>query len=242
MKPASEKDECCPCPKCGSEITRFVARDSGKSWINKHAKKEDRIGDVVIWRCLDCGNVYTVDNNIKCCDEVNHEVRQSRGAILSLDDDWDGKGSKKIDKSTFDRAVDSMRIIINAVKKHDIDIGPACMFPGHEGEIELLWKDDDFTLSIDIPENPDGPIVYFGTDDATLKIKGKISFDPLVTMLVTWIKDVTANASKMTPWKPLDTLMDERMLRSKPRMGKSFIGWSLSEKLEGEKKNNEGQN
>ena len=203
-KPANGKGECCPCPKCSSDVTRYVARDSGRSWINKHADPKEKIPEAVIWRCLECGNVYTVDPGIKCCDEIEMEIRRSRGALLDLEDGWDSEGGRKILEGTIDRAGARMRSLVKAAKDlSSIDIGPAGMFPGHAGEVELLWKNDDFVLSIDVPEDENKKTVYAGNDHLGLVVKGNKPFDDAVSDIVHWLEKIVENSGKMTDWIPL---------------------------------------
>jgi hypothetical protein len=202
-KPGNEKDECCPCQKCGSEITRFVARDSGKSWINKHEDPNKRIQEAVIWRCLDCGNVYTVDPGIKCCDEIEMAICRARG-LADINDGWDGGNGKKILETTIDRAGNRMKKIIAAAKdRAGMEIGVASFFPGHDGNVELLWNRDEFILSIDVPENESDDTTYFGSDRGEATIKGGRTLDNVISELVSWFKKIVENGDKMTPWVPL---------------------------------------
>jgi hypothetical protein len=200
-KPENDKDECCRCPKCGSEVTRFVSRDDGKSWINVNAA--DPLPEAIVWRCLDCGDVFTVDPGIKCCDDIEAEIRRARGSMIGLEDDWDGEGSKPIIETTINRSGDVMKKIIAVAKDAGMDIYHAFMFPGYRGEVELLWKNDDFILSVDVPENDAGTIVYCGHDHLDARIKGKKSIDALLADLATWFASIATSRDTITTWTPL---------------------------------------
>jgi len=185
------KDECCRCPKCGSEITRYVARDSGRSWITRRNKTT--VPEAIIWRCLECGNVYTVDPGIKCCNDAEAEIGRARGALIGIK--WDGDDSKPILEETVELAGDRMKAIMKAVKeKLGIDIGPAFIAPGHHGKVELLWKDDDFVLSVGVPESKDSPTFYAGRDAGGIAIKGRKSFEKTMNDITSWIEKLNARA------------------------------------------------
>jgi hypothetical protein len=122
--------------------------------------------------------------------QLEQEIQRSR-RILSLEDDWDGEGSKGYSEQAWSRATGYLRRQARACwLRHGVVIPTPTIGPGPEGSIDIHWQTEFYELLVNIPADPAIPASFYGDDYGTLSIKG--TFDPSAEpsghlALVSWL-------------------------------------------------------
>jgi hypothetical protein len=108
-------------------------------------------------------------------DNLELMIMSAKQKLLLLEDNWDGEGSKKIDTDAFARAEELLNMLSETfLEKYQMPIKIPDIIPGTNGEVEIRWETEFFTLSIDIYGDQRNA-VYFGMDSRGNRIKGTIS-------------------------------------------------------------------
>ncbi|MBA7567308.1 hypothetical protein ES708_09018 [subsurface metagenome] len=107
---------------------------------------------------------------------IYDEIEESK-YILQLKDNWDDEGSPSYKKSTW---IKTIKFIINlsnsALDKCDLIIPRPKIYHGSNGSIDILWKNEDFRLLINVPEDIESSATFYGDDYDKQKIEG--TFNP----------------------------------------------------------------
>ncbi|MFW9873553.1 MAG: hypothetical protein ACFFG0_10650 [Candidatus Thorarchaeota archaeon] len=103
---------------------------------------------------------------------LNAMLRDSELYILSLEDNWDGEGGRRFKKETFLRAVRIVRRILDVT---GISFIPEIL-PFTNGGIDIHWKNEKFELLVNVPEDLEEEVGYYGDDGGNgHKVRGKLS-------------------------------------------------------------------
>lgn len=129
-------------------------------------------------------NIYNVLSTL-ITDEIKNkdilfklyeEIDKSK-YILKLEDNFDDNGSPSYNYETWVRATNFtekfMKFLIIDNSKKDIEIPH--IYHGPEGTIDILLKNENLRLLINIPINQEQPATFYGDDFKLRKLKG--SFD-----------------------------------------------------------------
>lgn len=106
--------------------------------------------------------------------DIYNEIEKSR-YMLEFEDDWDDEGSSKYEIETWEKA---MLFLINYSTKiydqyNEIILAPS-IFHSINGSIDLLWKNKQYQLLINIPKDV-GPAKFYGDNFEMNSVEG--SFD-----------------------------------------------------------------
>jgi hypothetical protein len=111
-------------------------------------------------------------------------------SILTLMDNWDDEGARKIHKNVYDNAILFLKkyslFILNDLKTV---IAAPEINPVKDGSIDLEWHTPQAHMLINIKNN--GVIAYYGDNYNDLNsIKGKIVEEPIETFLAVWMRQM----------------------------------------------------
>ncbi|MHA1381967.1 MAG: hypothetical protein ACTSRG_26650 [Candidatus Helarchaeota archaeon] len=133
----------------------------------------------------------SVNSKLLIIRKLNNEIENSKVRILSLEDNWDGEGSKAYIKETWERAIDFLKQFYHTLLvEHDLLIKIPDIQPSSEGDIDIHWETEKFELLLGIPENPEEPASYYGDDYSDNTIEASTKLDSLNNILITWMKSI----------------------------------------------------
>jgi len=108
--------------------------------------------------------------------ELYNAIKESR-YILDFEDNWDDQGAKKYLSSTWAK---SINFITNYAKwifdERKVIIPIPKIYHGPHGSIDIQWKNDDFKLLINIPEE-DTNASFYGNFGDNQEIEGNFSIN-----------------------------------------------------------------
>ena len=97
--------------------------------------------------------------------------------ILSLEDDWDDDGAKRILPKTAEKAKLYLIQMNKLLAEKSLQLGDPHLYPEADGEIGFHWKTRQYELLLGIPEE-DKPASYYGDDGARgNKMEGFLKLD-----------------------------------------------------------------
>jgi len=126
-------------------------------------------------------------------ENLNPELREaieSSKYILDLEDDFDGEGSPKYSKETWERAVEFVLHYERELREKGKNIEIPRICPGFNGAIDLYWKAENKEILAKIPVSPDKEIAYYGDDFGENKIKGTTKLSEYDSNLLAWLEKV----------------------------------------------------
>jgi hypothetical protein len=107
--------------------------------------------------------------------EIEQTIEASR-SLLTLPEDWDDEGAKKIEKPTWDAAVKALRLAAQSALNFSKKPLPApAIGPCADGTIDLYWDNAAFKLLINVRAGLDAVSDFYG-EKGGFKIQGP--FDP----------------------------------------------------------------
>ncbi len=108
--------------------------------------------------------------------EIYREIEKSK-YVLDLEDDWDDEGSITYKPATWIRAVKFIADYAKWVlEEASIVLSTPRISPGPNGSIDVLWKNNNFRLLINIPEDRQKQASFYGDDYGQEVIEG--TFNP----------------------------------------------------------------
>ncbi len=123
--------------------------------------------------------------------EVDQEIARASKAILGLEDNWNGEGSSACSKVTLDRAINFLKVHVNALIEESGKIIVPRILPGPEGSIDLHWRTSKLELLVNVPPD-DGPVSFYGDDFSDgNSIKGTFNLKSVSKHLVRWLIDAS---------------------------------------------------
>ena len=110
--------------------------------------------------------------------------------LLDLEEDWDDEGGKAVSIDTWKRAAVFLLDHANWLYyKENFKMITPQIRPGPDASVDLLWKNNDFRLLINIPEIENEPIGFYGdNNEGKNPMKGTIEQESIQKFLATWIK------------------------------------------------------
>lgn len=121
---------------------------------------------------------------------VADAVENSR-SMLDWPDNWDGEGSPAYSETTWYRA--GIFLLGTAIRLwHDyvVQIATPAVYNGPQGSIDVYWELADRKLLINVPQNPEEPISFYGhVSNSSNEMKGSLrdSDSKLWLMLMMWL-------------------------------------------------------
>ena len=119
-------------------------------------------------------------------DRLERAIEESRG-ILDLHDDWDGDGSPGYDEPTWRQAVTILRRLSREARHLPVP----SIAPAEAGSVDLYWGKPGHNLLLNVPEDTDAPVAYYGTSGRG-KFSGVLDLEEDVSYLATWILKLPA--------------------------------------------------
>lgn len=99
---------------------------------------------------------------------------EASARILTLQDDWDGAGAQAYRHETWMRAVRFLRANASEAASRLLEFATPRILEGPSGSIDLHWQMDDFEILVNVPEDSNEPIRFFGDDRKDTQLKGTI--------------------------------------------------------------------
>ena len=131
------------------------------------------------------------DHEIDQEHKTNQEIERANKAILGLEDNWDGEGSSGYSKETLDRAINFLKVHVNALIEESGKIIVPRILPGPDGSIDLHWRTSELELLVNVPPD-DGPVSFYGDDFSDdNSIKGTFNLKSVSKHLVRWLIDAS---------------------------------------------------
>lgn len=118
---------------------------------------------------------------------LEEEIDASR-YIYSLQDDWDDAGSPGVSRSTWQRAIDFLRLHDRIARRTTGEemVVPE-IGPGPDGGIDLFWSTKQFELLVFVPTDVAEPATFYGDDYGKQTIKGSLSTSEVTPGLLQWL-------------------------------------------------------
>lgn len=123
---------------------------------------------------------------------IANEIEESKH-LLDLEEDWDGEGGMQITFETWKKAISF--IVDYAMWLYDkhqhFVIEPPQINPGPDTSIDLLWRNEKYRLLVNIPENSEQPVEYYGDNNhGENSIKGKLKTGSVQEFFALWLKNM----------------------------------------------------
>lgn len=121
-------------------------------------------------------NEYTTNISYQFQD-LKAEIEKSK-YIIELPDDWDDEGSLKYEEEIY---INSIEFLIKSAQEikdeFDIIIDTPKILHGPEGSIDVLWKNADYKLLLNIPPDENNIATFYGyNSNIESEIKGKFNY------------------------------------------------------------------
>ncbi|WP_410006522.1 hypothetical protein [Aequorivita nionensis] len=124
-------------------------------------------------------DIYKIKSPIEDLKELNKN-------LLKLEDNWDGQGAMSISPIVYQKCFDFLNNYYNFIKDtFNIVIALPEISPTPDGNLDILWRNNNSRLLIHINENS---AVYYGDQLAGINsIKGQIEIENVQEFLATWM-------------------------------------------------------
>jgi len=123
-------------------------------------------------------------------DEISKVIKQSTTHILSLEKTNDDEGSTDYKKETLNRATTFVKkLAISALKVNNTIIPTPKILPGPDGTIDVCWKEENFALLINFPDDEHELPTYFGEDESGNSTEGSFDGSKLDQVFLFWFLD-----------------------------------------------------
>lgn len=110
-------------------------------------------------------------------DKIAQAIIKSK-EILKLKNNWDEEGSVGYKKETLVQAIKFLMLYAECIKnERDIIIDAPKFLPSANGSIDLLWRNPNYDLIINIPSYPNKIAKFYGDDRKHTQINGKFEFN-----------------------------------------------------------------
>ena len=116
-------------------------------------------------------------SGVRAARELDEAIARSR-SILELRDDWDEAGALGYEEETWARAVALLRRHAAAAMAMGGSIGVPRILPGPGGSIDLHWRSADFEILLNIPEEENRPVEFYGDDHSGSVLRGTLGLGP----------------------------------------------------------------
>jgi len=107
------------------------------------------------------------DNRIRIPLELKKigDVIKASEYIVDLKDNWDDEGSKGYKSETWLNAINLILTYSVWIKENRFTIiSPPQIYEGPEGSIDILWESKKYRLLLNVPEDKNLPISFYGDD------------------------------------------------------------------------------
>ena len=107
--------------------------------------------------------------------ELDQFIQKNTKEFIALQENWDGEGAKKINKETIQRVDYFLNDLRYEYKIPLLNYELPDLFPGHDGEIEVHWKNEKLEFIAIIPGNSMDAISFLAIIKSGQKIKGSVT-------------------------------------------------------------------
>jgi hypothetical protein len=114
-------------------------------------------------------------------------IEKAKPGILNLHDNWDEKGARGYNAEFWNHAMKFLRRFLKQVWSSLLKMPLPNILPGPEGSIDLNWDDDPINLLINIPQDPNEPVSFYGEYSNKKEIEGSIELELIDSVLIPWL-------------------------------------------------------
>lgn len=137
-----------------------------------------------------------IKTSIKSDNQKNLEdiLNESISYIRNLPQDWDDDNAPKFKEETIRRTSELVREICHQIWEAEIEIPPPKIQHTSNGSIDINWESEKFELLINIPDDIDKSVNFFGEhlghpeDD----IANRMNYVLVLEMIISWLKKIHA--------------------------------------------------
>lgn len=159
---------------------KIVLWDYAKSPDDVEKKGESKWVEAIISRPrkikIQLTNEYIIDISYQFQNLIE-EIEKSK-YILELPDDWDDEGSPKYEEEVFINAIEFLIKSVQDIKdEFDVIIDTPKILHGPDGSIDVLWKNADYKLLLNISPDENNIATFYGyNSNIGSEIKGKFNY------------------------------------------------------------------
>jgi len=114
--------------------------------------------------------------------------RFARQDLTRLPQGWDGDGADRISSRTWHQALSLVRTLAaRTYKATNVEIPTPKAIPLRSGSVDLSWKSKLRELTVNVPEDVDEPVEFYGLAPGNLAIQGELSNDDAFDQVATWL-------------------------------------------------------
>lgn len=118
------------------------------------------------------------------------EIESAKQKILNLPNNWDEEGAKRYKEETLDRVVDFIRKLSYLLWKETQKlIHVPNISPVPDGSIDIHWKNDNYDLLVNIPEDNSEPATFSSDDYKINAVKGTFDQKEINPILFYWLTE-----------------------------------------------------
>jgi len=126
----------------------------------------------------------------KCEDIIKKEINRSKHHILSLKDDWNGKGAKGFNIEVWRSASDFLiRLFHKFYRDYGLTLEAPSILPVGDLSIDVHWKTDKLELTVNFSEEYINLPSFYGKDNKGNEIQGIIETNKIHLILLPWLKN-----------------------------------------------------
>jgi hypothetical protein len=110
--------------------------------------------------------------------------------IYSIKDNFDGEGTPGYSRETWDRATTFLREFAQrCATECGCAISAPVIGPGPNGSIDIIWKENDYRLLLNIPAEPSADASFYGDDRGRARVEGEFKLSANNIGLMMWLRD-----------------------------------------------------
>ncbi len=163
-------------PNYGYYDVEVILPQVGRSRTDEEEQDQD-----ITWpEYIDSQDQPTSNELLRVIEESRH--------LLELGDDWDGEGGLGYAEETWSRAI---RFLTDNVLRlqHLTQQSVIIPFidPGPYGSIDIHWRTDKCELLINVPQESDKPLGFYGDNFGSSSIKGKLDTSENNEWIMLWL-------------------------------------------------------
>lgn len=118
------------------------------------------------------------------------EIESAKQKILNLPNNWDEEGAKRYKEETLDRVVEFIRKLSYLLWKETQKlIHVPNISPVPDGSIDIHWKNDNYDLLVNIPEDNSEPATFSSDDYKINAVKGTFDQKEINPILFYWLTE-----------------------------------------------------
>ena len=118
---------------------------------------------------------------------IEEKLKRAKHRLLQKNDNRAGGGTPTVSMATWNAAEQLLKRTASHLLRYNLVLPEPAITPNDEGGVSFCWKEAGYHLSVEVSEDPEEPVYFYGDDYGKNSMEGTLGIEQDLSEIILWL-------------------------------------------------------